>query len=245
MLMLAGVVCFGSCKKDDEEDDDNTPTPSAAAPANPIPAPTGSDGAIVAVNTANYITAPIVGEIYQPIGLGVAAFGNLAAGTFVSAGTVSLNGNDLAPQTNNSYVFTPSATNPNGITFDSGINWSVSGGNGFGAFTASPVNEMPSGPKYTGATSIPRTAAYTLESATQIIDADSTIFSVISPTNSIMKTVAGNVQSVEFTAAEMGTLGAGNGYVQITPYNLEAQVLGGKQIYLINEAVSTTSVTFQ
>lgn len=243
-LLLAGTVCLSSCKKDEEEEEEPS-TPTAAVPANPIPAPSGADGALVAIHTATYIDAPFVGEIYQPIGVGVAVFGNLSASTFVNAGTVSLNSNNLAAQSNNTYVYTPSATSVSGIDLSNNINWSVSGANGFGAFTASPSNEIPSGPKYSGATTISRTAAFTLSSSTQIISADSTIFSVISPTNTLMKIVAGNVQSVEFSAAEMGTLGAGSGYVQITPYNYELQTLGGKQIYLINEAVNTTGVTFQ
>jgi hypothetical protein len=242
-LLLAVTISFSSCKKDEEEEDPTTPT--ASAPANPIPAPAGADGALVAVHTATYIDAPFVGEIYQPIGLGVAVFGNLSSGSFVNAGTVSLNSNNLAAQSNNSYVYTPSATSVSGIDLSSNIDWNVSGGNGFGAFTASPSNEIPSGPKYSGATTIARTSAFTLSSSTEIISADSTIFSVISPTNTLIKVVAGNVQSVEFSAAEMGTLGAGSGYVQITPYNYELQTLGGKQICLINEAVNTTGVTFQ
>lgn len=243
-MLLASSIVLSSCKKDEEEEEDPT-VPTAAAPSNPIPAPTGADGALIAIHTANYVTAPIVGEIYQPIGLGVAVFGDLVAGTFVNVGTVSLNGTALSPQSNQSYTFTPSQTNITGLDLSSEINWNVGGGSGFSSFTASPNNEMPSGPKYSGASSIPRNAAFTLSSSTQILSADSIIYSVISPSGSILKTVAGNVSSVDFTAAEMGTLGSGSGYVQIAPYNIEAQIIGGKQIYLINESVNTTSVTFQ
>ena len=243
MMLLASSMVLSSCKKDEEEEDPIVPT--AATPSNPIPAPTGADGALIAVHTANYITAPFVGEIYQPIGLGVAVFGDLVAGTYVNAGTVSLNGSAFTAQSNQSYTYTPSQTDVTGLDLSGAISWNVTGGSGFSSFTASPNNEMPSGPKYSGATTIPRNAAFTLSSSTQILSADSIIFSVISPNGSVLKTVAGNVSSVEFTAAEMGGLGAGSGYIQIAPYNIEAQVIGGKQIYLINESVNTTSVTFQ
>ncbi|MEX1190131.1 MAG: hypothetical protein WED33_12800 [Bacteroidia bacterium] len=243
LAFLAFGLVLNSCKKDEE--DPETPAPSAAAPSSPIPAPTGSDGALVAIHTATYITAPIVGEIYQPIGVGVAVFGDLVNGTFENVGTVSLNGNNFTSQSNQSYVYTPSATDIDGIDLSTDINWNVSGGGSFSSFAASPNNEIPSGPKYSGPTTIPRTAAFTLSSSTQILSADSIIFNVISPSGNLLKTVAGNISSVEFTAAEMGTLAAGNGYVQIVPYNIEAQTIGGKQIYLINESVSTNAVTFQ
>lgn len=243
LLSLAVLVGFSSCKKD-EEPEPETPTPAAATPANPIPAPSNADAALVAIHTATYITAPFVGEIYQPIGFGVGVFGNLATGAYVSAGAVSLNTKALTAQSNQSYVYTPGAAEPTGIDFSSGASWNVAGGNGFAAFTHTTSNEVPSGPKYSGATTIPRNAEYTLSSSIAILSADSVIFNVISPTATLTKVRAGNVASVTFTAAEMGTLGAGSGYVQIVPYNYEYAVYGGKTVYFVNESVSTTSVTF-
>ncbi len=242
-LSMAVLVGFSSCKKD-EEPEPVTPTPTAAAPANPIPAPSGADAALVAVHTATYITAPFVGEIYQPIGFGVGVFGNLTTGAYVSAGAVTLNTNALTAQSNQSYVFTPSQTSPTGVDFSSGVNWTVAGGNGYAAFNHTTNNEVPSGPKYTGSTTIARNADYTLSSSIAILSADSVLFNVISPTATLTKVKAGNVSSCTFSAAEMGTLGAGSGYVQIVPYNYESATYGGKVIYFINESVSTNSVTF-
>jgi hypothetical protein len=243
LLSMAVLVGFSSCKKDEEpEPEPNTPT--AAAPANPIPAPIGADAALVAIHTSTYITAPLVGEIYQPIGFGVGVFGDLAAGTYVSAGAVNLNTKALTAQSNQSYVFTPNQTAPTGVDFSSGANWTVAGGNGFAAFNHSTMNEVPSGPKYSGATTIARNAEFTLSSSIAILSADSVIFNVISPTVTLTKVRAGNISSCSFTAAEMGTLGAGSGYVQIVPYNYESATYGDKQIYFINESVSTSTVTF-
>lgn len=243
LLSLAVAIGFSSCKKD-EEPEPEPDTPTAAAPANPIPAPQGADAALVAIHTATYITAPFVGEIYQPIGFGVGVFGNLATGAFVNAGAVTLNSKSLSPQSNQTYVFSPGATEPTGIDFSSGANWTVAGGNGFAAFNHSTTNEVPSGPKYTGSTTIARNAEYTLSSSIAILSADSVIFNVISPTVTLTKVLPGNISTCSFTAAEMGTLGAGSGYVQIVPYNFEYATYGGKQIYFINESVSTNSVTF-
>lgn len=243
LLFLAGAICFSGCKKDEEEEPTSTPT--AAAPSNPIPAPTGADGALVAVHTVTYTEVPFIGLTPTTIGVAVAAFGNLTTGSFANAGAISLNGNALTAQTNNSYVYTPSATDIDGIDLSTNINWEVAGGNGFSAMSLSSSNEIPAGARYAGATTISRSAAFELENAEQIISADSVIYSLISPDGNLMKTVAGNIGSVNFTAAEMASLGAGSGYVQIAPYNIEARTVDGKNIYLVNEAVNTTSVTFQ
>lgn len=244
LLLLVGLSSvISSCKKDEEETPE--PTPSAATPSNPIPAPTGSDGALVAIETANYIDVPFVGEQNVPIGIGAAVFGNLSAPSYVNVGAVTINGSALSAQSNNTYVYTPAAANPNGLDFDSGISWTVGGGNGFGAFSVTNSKSMPTGPKYSGSSTISRAAEFSLSSSVTIFGADSVIYALHSPTGSVLRTVAGGVSSVTFSASEMSGLGAGSGYVQIAPYNIEAQVLGGKQIYLINESVTTKSVTFQ
>jgi hypothetical protein len=242
--MLAGITIFTSCDKEEEEETPETPT--AATPANPIPAPSSADGALVAIQTANYINAPFVGEIYQPIGVGVAVFGNLSGSTFVDCGSVTANGFGLTKQSNGTYVTVPSASSAQGIDFSDDVSWVVAGNSSTSvpAFNHSPSNPMPSGPKYTGATSIGRTSEFTLSSSIAITGADSIIYNVISPTVTVSKTVAGSVGSVTFSATEMGTLTAGSGYVQIVPYNLSSQQFGGKTYYFINESVCTQSVTF-
>lgn len=245
VLLIMASVLFTSCNKEDE-DEDTTPDPTpAAAPSNPIPAPAGANGALVAIQTANYISTPL-GTIYQPLGIGVAVYGDLSASTFQDAGAITLNTNALTKQTNNSYVYTPSATNTTGIEFDSGINWTVAGNSGSGApqFSHSAAKQMPTGPNYTGSTTIARNSEFTLSSSVSIANADSVIYQLISPSGNVLKTVPGGTNSVTFTAAEMGGLGAGQGYLQIVPYNIEPATYGGKTFYFINEAVLTKSVTF-
>lgn len=245
VCLAVGLIAFTSCSKEEEEAE--TPeVPTAAVPANPIPTPNSADGALVAIQTANYITAPFVGEIYQPVGVGVAVFGDLTGGNYADCGAVSANGIGLTKQTNSTYVYVPSATSAQGIDFSDDVSWVVTGNSSTSipAFNHSPSNAMPSGPKYTGSTSIARTSAFTLSSEIEITGADSIIYNVISPTTTITKTVAGSIGTVTFSAAEMGTLGVGNGYVQIVPYNLSSQQFSGKTYYFINESVCTKSVTF-
>lgn len=244
LCMLAGLTVFTSCSKDEEEE--TTDVPTAAVPANPMPIPGAADGALVAIQTANYITAPFIGEIYQPVGVGVAVFGDLIGGTYSDCGSVTANSIGLTKQTNSTYVYIPTATAAQGIDFSDDVSWVVTGNSGTSvpAFNHSPSNAMPSGPKYTGATSIARTSAFSLSSAIEITGADSVIYNVISPNKTITKTVEGSIGSVTFSAAEMGTLGTGNGYVQIVPYSLSSQQFSGKTYYFINESVCTQSVTF-
>lgn len=245
LLLLAGSVSLSSCKKDEEEPEP-TPAPTPAAPSNPIPAPSSAFGALVAIQTANYVTVPFLGEINQPIGLGVAVFGNLVSPGYVDAGTVSLNGAALTKQSNNSYVYTPAASSPTGIDLGDDSHWVVSGNSTttVPAIDLMSPRSMPTGPKYSGSTTIPINAEFTLSSSVTIADADSIYYSVIGNGATVQKVVAGNIQSVTFTAAEMTTLTAGGGYVQIAPYNISAQTVGGKQFYLVNESVTTKQVTF-
>lgn len=245
VFLLMASVLFTSCNKDEEEED-TTPDPTpVAAPSNPIPAPAGANGAFVAIQTVNYISTPL-GTIYQPLGIGAALYGDLSTSTFQDAGAITLNTNALTKQSNNTYVYTPAATNVTGIEFDGGISWTVGGNSSTGApqFNHSAAKQMPTGPNYTGSTTIARNAEFTLSSSEAIVNADSVIFQLISPSGNVTKTVAGGTNAVTFTAAQMGALGAGQGYLQIVPYNIEPATYSGKTFYFINEAVLTKSVTF-
>ena len=242
---LALTAGLSSCKKDEEEEP-VVPAPTTAQPSNPTPTPADAAGVLVAVQTSNYITAPFVGEIYQPIGLGIAVFGDFVTPAYIDGGTVSLNGSAFTKQSNNSYVFQPTATSATGIDLADHVTWSVSGNaaNTIPAINQDAPNVMPTGPKYTGSTEIGRTADFTVSSAITIENADSTYYGISSGSVVIKKTAAGGA-SVTFTAAEMGTLPTGSGYVQIAPYNIASQTIAGKKIYFVNESVVTKSVTIQ
>lgn len=244
-LMLSSGLLFTSCNKDEEEEETPDPTPTAA-PSNPIPAPAGANGAFVAVETVTYVSTPL-GEISQNVGLGVAVYGDLATPTYSDCGTVSLNGNGLTKQsTNNAYIYTPAATDVDGIDFGSGINWTCGGNSSTGApsFNYTPSNPLPPSPNYNGSTSIGRTADFSVSSSVSLVSADSVIYNLVSSAKTISKVVSGNTGTVTFSAAEMGTLSTGSGYLQIVPYNIESSTIGGKVMYFINETVLTKQVTF-
>ncbi len=58
---------------------------------------------------------------------------------FSDAGTVELKGVRLPKQSNNSYTFTPSLTNPTGIDLSGDITWNVSGNGDVPAFHHMPL----------------------------------------------------------------------------------------------------------
>jgi hypothetical protein len=241
-LFLALALGFSSCKKDEAPEPVEPTQPFTVS--DPTPTPSDAAGVMVAIETSNYINVPFVGETNTPIGTAVAVFGNLQGGTFVDAGLVKVDAKELNKQTNNSYVLIPSAAA--GLSYEPPVVWEIAGSsaNGVAQITYSNTNEFPTGPKYDGPTNIPRNAAFTLTSAVAISGADSIIYNVIAQNNTIAsRTVAGNIASVTFTAAEMGALNAGSAYIQIVPYNMASEEIGGKKYYFINQAVTTKSVT--
>jgi hypothetical protein len=247
LALLSCALIFSSCEKEEEPPTDTTPTPTANTPATINPAGPDAFGALIAIQTANYVSLPFVGEINQPINTGVGFFGNVAGGTFVDAGAVTINNLALSKQSNNSYVFTPAAANPTGPDLSDAVSWNVTGNAANSVPAISnfiPPISFPTAPKYDGSTSIQRTASFTVASATEITGADTTYFTLFSPTTFVQKRVPGNIQSVTFTSDEMGTLGAGTGFVQIASYKMFNQTFDGKKIYFVNQSVVTKSATF-
>lgn len=247
LAFVSITMLVTSCDKKEEDLPAPITPPAANAPATINPAGSDAFGALIAIQTANYISVPVIGEINQPVNIGVGFFGNLVEGTFVDAGNISINTLALTKQTNNAYVYTPAATNPLGPTLSDGVTWNVTGNAANSAPALNnviPNQSFPVAPKYDGVTTIPRNAAFTVSSTIEITGADTTYFSLYSPTTTLQKRVAGNIQSVTFTADEMATLGAGSGYVQITPYSMTNQTFDGKKVYFINESVVTKTVTF-
>ena len=237
-------IMFVSC---DKIKNATNPTP----PANnnttaPTPIVASGDGAIVSVQTVSKTN--VAGfPITTILGTAVAVFGDLSGSNYSEAGNVILNSKTLTAQTNNSYIFTPTATDITGIDFSSSINWSVSGGAAVGSFTHDASSQgMPNADDISGAfTTINSNNSFTLSTTSTISNSDSVYFQVSGPNGTVLKRVAGNTSSVTFTAAEVQTAGKGNGVVTIAPWNWSVKSLGGKQINVINETVLTRVVTIE
>lgn len=243
-FVLIAAVTF-SCSKDE-----SAPEPAVTPTPTPAPTPTGNttgnaqpnfagaDASLWAIKSLSVTTITGLPPITTTIGLGVAAFNN--GSSLVSAGTVKLNTNTLTLNTNNSYSFTVGATNPTGIDFSSGVDWDVSGANGFGAFTKSVTLGFPTVSEVTSSTTITKASGYSLTVST-VTNADSVLFLI----GEVSKTLAGNATSCTFSASELSGLNTGSTVIQVAAYKFANETLGGKNIYYGNETVQSKTATIQ
>lgn len=241
LTLLALVTTVSSCKKDE----DNTP----AAPTNSTPTantPNDADGAFVAIKTITFQTVPIVGQIEVELGTAAAWFGT--PNTWVDGGSVDCNTKSLTKQSNNSYIFTPSATDQTGVDFSGGsADWTI-GGNTSNSVPSFNFNHCCSYPDVNGITAadeISTGSDYTLTATGFVTGADSVIFVMAGPDNYILKVMPPNTSSCLFTAAEMATLGTGSnvGLLQIAPYSLTSTIQSGKKYYFVKETVVSKFVS--
>jgi len=234
-IALAGIFVaaftLASCNKKDDE----TPDPGDNNnPGTESPTPQLGAGTLVAVKTQNITSTPI-GPITTTIGVGVAAFTNDGFNTLIDAGTVELKGNALTKNSNNSYTFTPSLTNPTGIDLSGDITWDVSGSGDVPAFSHTVTTAFPSVGEVTSSSDVSK-SGYTL-TVRSVNNADSVYFQV----GSVIKVLAGNAVSCEFTSDDLSSLGTGQSIVQVAPIKMSTAEYGGKTYYFINESTSSIS----
>lgn len=239
-LLMATAVSFAvtSCNLTDTDEPDNTSDPAANPPT---PTFADGDGALTAVKSVTFQDVPVVGQVEVDLGLGVAVFfdgGNTSS--FVEAGSVTLEGEGLDRQDNNSYVYLPSQTSPTGIDFSGNPNWEVTGAGNVGAFTHQTSIGFPTVGSITSSETVSAGSAYTLN-VTNVSGADSVIFMC----GGIVHTRAGNTTSHTFTADETSNMGSGPSYVQVAPYKIEEATVGGGDYWFVNERVVTQSVTIE
>ncbi len=234
---------MSACSKDDDEETGPDPTTQQEESADTYPTPSDADGTLVAVKSTSITDTPI-GPITTIIGTAVAVFSDdgFTSGTWISAGNVSCNAQDLTLNPNNSYVFTDiSQMNPLGLNFSSDVIWDVTGGNGIAAFN---INAEPLGfpvvGEITSSDIVEIADGYTMTCAS-VSGADSVIF-VIGGTT---KTLAGNATSCAFSSAELQSVATGASVVQVAAYVMAPTDFGDTRIYTVNEAVQSKTVTVQ
>lgn len=253
MGLLVASISFTSCKKEgctDEnatnynaeakEDDGSCEYAQAPEPTTYTPTFTGEFSALIAINTTTTQSTPF-GDQNLNIGTAVAVFSQDGGNSWVSAGDVTTESQMLEAQSNNSYTFTDiGTTNPNGITFSSPIEWTVSGGT-WPAFNAT-TNEPHPTVSVINESSVSSGSSFTL-SVNSISDADSVVFAVYGPDGHALIIKEGSSTSHTFSASEMSPIGVGNGFIQVTGVKYDLQNINNKDVYLINETVRTNSVT--
>lgn len=237
------VLTVSSCNK---KDDDSTPTqPTAISPTETFNY-SDSWGLLAGVKT---VTSIKVGTISQDITLGtaVAAFSTTAGGdTYQNAGTVKANNETLNKQSNNTYVFQPSQTDIEGISFSGGADWDVSGAGDIPSFTES-FNEFPSTPEILSDDDVNLSDGYTVNFSS-VSGADSILVILASGNTYAEKRVGPFASSVTFTDADLEDLGASQaGMIQVTPYvwTVRYPLGGSKKVYMVNQVTVTKIVEFK
>lgn len=245
-LIMGAIVI--SCNKESDFDVSNG---SGVNPTDAF-APLFSDyqGFFVATKSFGTQTTPSVPgfpsqEFTIEIGTAVAGFGNLQSGTFNDVGAVSLTLGttpkkyDLAKQSNNAYVFTPSSTEPTGLPLSNSAGgtpfWDVPS---LGISSSSPMSSFPSKPSMISTGPISKASDFTLM-ANNIYAADSVLYIIAAEGKMITKTIAGSAsQSVTFTSSELSVFPTTkNAIMQISPYYIAQKTFGGKDYVFIHQTV--------
>lgn len=245
MMTFVTSSILTSCKKDDDDDENNN-TPATVNTADLF---NYSDAYGVLVGVKSVTTQNVGGfETEIPVGTAVAIFPSaLGASTFVDAGTVTANTKNLTKQSNNAYVFTPSQTDFQGITFgSSGTSWEVSGSTSVQPFDYT-FSSFPNTPKITSSvTEVSLSDGYTFTLQSGGLAADTLLYILASGNKYVEKRVAGNVTSVTFSASDLATLTpSSQGLIQVTPYTINPQVINGKKHYFINQVTVSNFANFK
>jgi hypothetical protein len=244
LIVLALGTVLSACKKEETQ----PPTPPAdggGGGGNSTPSTTPSftdaDGVLAAVRVFTTQSTPI-GTIDITMGVASAAFSNDGFSTFANVGDVSCNGSALTRQSNNSYAYTPTATEPTGIdlTASNEVTWTVGGGAGFAGFTRTIMGPFPTVAPITSGETVVRANGYTL-STSSVLGADSVIFTL----GSLVRTLPGNATSCSFSAGDLAGLSTGTSIAQIVGYTSSNETIGGKKMYFVKEASRSRSITIQ
>jgi hypothetical protein len=236
-IALTGIVTFSACTSKSTDNPVNNNT----APGAPTPSINDASGALAAVTSISYTT---VAGITVPLAVNTAAGGFFTApgsGSFIDGGTVTLNSKTLTKSSNNAYAY-QNLTDP--LTLGGSNAWTVAGASGVAAFSYTYNRPMPA---YSDFNSLPatitRSAGVTVNLSGTVTDADS-IYVVVTGTSNkyLLKRLAGNAASCEFSANELSALSASSyGLIQVCPWNYGSQTFDGKKYYFVNESAYTKS----
>jgi hypothetical protein len=219
-----------------------SPDGAAAEPGSYSPVYSGTFGSLIAIKTVTTTTQG--GFTFDTqIGTAVAVFSEDGGASWMDAGNVSCEGENLTKNDNNSYVFQPGTSNPTGLAFSVPVNWTASGSS-WPSVTLSNNDDFSVVSEISSAVTFDASSDYTL-SASSVSGADSVYYGIYGPDGSVYKILSGSTNSCSFTAAEIAGLGTGSAYLQVVGLNYEGTTVSSRDYYLINETVRTKTATIE
>jgi len=235
MLLLFLGLSLVACQEDDLIDIPEEPT--TESPAAPQPDLGPGDGAFWAINAITTTTQPVIGSLDTEIGTAVAVLSNDNFNSYIDAGDIQVMGNALTKNENKSYTYIPGTTQPLGLQFPTTFDWSIGGSGSVTAFNHTVEFPFPDLGKITSAETVTKADGYTL-TCESVGNADAILFLV----GGVVKEVAGDVTSVDFTASELAGVSTGTNFIQIAAYTYKEETIGGKTYYFGNETVRSVTV---
>ncbi|MEI7725008.1 MAG: hypothetical protein WCK09_07870 [Bacteroidota bacterium] len=212
-------------------------TPTSSSPSAPTITLSDGFGALAAVRSVSYTTVAGM-TIPMEVNTAVAVFTTTAgSSTFTDGGTVTLNSKGLTKSTNNAYVY-QNLLDP--LSFGS-LAWNVSGSASVPAISYTDDRQIPD---YTGFSTLPttitKTAGVTISLGSAVSNADS-IYVVVTDYNNhqILKRLGGNASECVIGSSELSSFTAGQGMVQVCPWNLKSEDISSKKFYFIIESAFT------
>ena len=194
-------------------------------------------GVLAAVRSVSLTT---VGGYTVPVEVNtaVAAFtSSSGSGTFIDAGTVTLNSKSLTKATNNSYYY-QNLMDP--LNFSS-ITWNVSGAGSVPAISYTDDRPIP---QYTDFSALPstlkRNAGLSIVLGSTITNADS-VYVLVTDYNgkTVLRRMGGNASQCVFSGSDLSALSAGQGMIQVVPWNYKTEDYSDRKYYFIIESAYT------
>lgn len=236
-ILFAGTISaivLAGCNKAEEVIPEN---PSNSTPTTPSIQVSDGYGTLAAVRSVSYTTVAGI-SVPVEVNTAVAAFyPSPGSTTFSDAGTVTINSKSLTKSSNNAYVY-QNLTDP--LSFST-VTWSVSGSSSVPAINYTEDRSLPSFSGYASLpTTITRSAGLTIALGSSVSGADS-VYVVVADYNnhSLIKRVAGNASGCTITAAELAGFTAGQGMLQVVPWNYKSEDFNDKKYYFVLESAYT------
>jgi hypothetical protein len=239
LFFLTTIVC-SSCRKDEVPD-------IIHDIADTIPALTITHTYSDADAVLHYIAQYKSNTPFGMTGTAIAYFTQSpGSSNLVSVGDVSFRDTLLAADTQNRYLFVPSAANPGGIAFYAfaGATWKVTGSANFPAFEIM-VHGIPTYGGIRRDSVITRSSTFNMEVVRNLFQ-DSVIYTIAGQGNTLQHIGPYTDTSYTFPVHEMLTLDTGVAVIKVELFKTTIIDTLGKRLYFVNERIwqDTVNISF-